>query len=137
MSCCCIRIANPTAPPPTPRPENPCDWCDADLDTQVSCKIETQTIDSKEDAIYHVGMRCCILEGKHNDHVDEFIQRWNECPNMKVKIAKTPENVSKMFATAEDAHVRGVDRHSVKELFRYAWRTYNQMPPEDQSLVVH
>ena len=124
------------APPTTPRPENACDWCDADLDTQVAYVLETQSMEDTETTAFRVGSNCCISRGKHADYCNDFQAKWGKLPDMHFDFEPTPENVTRMFTDAKRLHARKCDRYLVSAAFRCAWYTFRELSPDEQTLVV-
>ena len=138
MSCCCSpRSFKMNAPPPSPRPDNACDWCESDLSNQIVYILDTETIEDKNRTSFRIGNTCCMDKGKHAVFCIAFINRWQVLPMMNFMFEPRHENVTQMFANAKALHFKKADRLDVKDAFRDAWNTYKRLSVADQALVTH
>ena len=129
---CCLRSSKMSSTPSFTH----CDWCGTSFDGQVAYLLHTQETATQSTMTYHIGEDCCMGKGKHAEYANRFLDRWGCLPFMNFEFLETPENVTQMFSQAKRCHERGRDKHMVKSLFRTAWRTYKNLSPEKQTLVV-
>jgi hypothetical protein len=131
---CCTRRHTYIAPPSTPA--NTCEWCDADLSNQVIYLFDTQDIANTNRTSFRIGNKCCMDNGDHEDYCVRYVKQWGVTPYMCFMYEASHENVTQLFAHANQLHTMRAERLDVKNAFRSAWNTYNRLTEIDQALVV-